>query len=1024
MGKLVKRIVVGIVIVVATVYTAGAINPGLFAGATFGGLTGTAAAAASGALLTSISTGLSAIAQRFTRKEPGDLTDSQRRLNTQLDVNAPGKWIFGKTAGALDLVYADKSSGNRYISQVLHVASHEIESFEELYVNDELAINSAGVVQSGWTSVIRRLTAKGTTSQTAINSSNSSWPSSARGRGMAHMLIEWDFEGGQDKLSNQIPRRLTQIVKGAPVYDPRLDTTVGGSGTHRANDQTTWQYNDGTTDIGENAALIFLFGLLGWHENGVLKFGMGESPSNIDYDSFIAMANVAEQTVDGKKKYSLGGIMPTDQNHERIFNQLESTTGGKLGKVGGKWFLWLPHDDLTSLGTINESDMVRQLGQNFIPSGPIEDLFNTARGRYIEPDELYQPQEYPEVVESSAVTEDGKERALSKDFSFIQDPGIAERMAREQIRRSRFSAAWQFTVGPMGLQYLPFDVITINSIDTNNTDQLVRIVSMSYSPLGIVEMEVIEEDSSIYDVTDALGTPVTQNEPDALDSTTKYSVTTLVATATALLGSNNTASDGFKVTWDDPGNFVKQTEVQFKISSTSDWQEVPQRRVGIENAMIHQLEPGTDYDIRARHISITDVIGDWNTITNQTAGNQDKAGNTRNVNDRSAEDVADRVMTPPELTGRWRMDAHGLGGYEPNPRNLVSLFIGPDAGTRTMNPDDGTLESGTRFDDKRVVNDINFSLLPMNMPGRFRMDAQGLGGYEAEPRVVVDVTGGSDGGTVVIDALNRRVKGTTLIGDSGSVQGSWIEDSFVGNAQMVATIASDDGGGTVRQMTKGLSIGFARDGDSVTFAQAWDGIPKVVPFPGGVSFKNSGLTGDQTQNFEAINKSTTGFDMKAKIQELAGTTTTRTDSTVSSPSSPSGLDHSINKGTSAEAYNDQYEYQFDVTIQNGNDPEIGFFPGSVTVGFYTNDGSGWVKRATETYNGSAGSSSTTLSNQTKTITADGLGLNDDFGINIESEFVPGGSLNFDQVQYETASQTSVTATPTGANDVPFFVLGG
>ena len=145
----------------------------------------------------------------------------------------------------------------------------------------------------------------------------------------------------------------------------------------------------------------------------------------------------------------------------------------------------------------------------------------------------------------------------------------------------------------------------------------------------------------------------------------------------------------------------------------------------------------------------------------------------------------------------------------------------------------------------------------------------------------------------------------------------------------------------------------------------------------------------------------------------------------STPSSTSGLDHSINKGQTDEAYDDKYPFQVDITVINIDAPfPVEFIPGQVRMGIYTNDGGGWVKRATIAKNGVSGSSDT-FSNVTHPVVVDGLGLNDDFGINIDFELFAGGSLNFDQVTDETATApTDATATPGGSTPITFIVLGG
>lgn len=247
----------------------------------------------------------------------------------------------------------------------------------------------------------------------------------------------------------------------------------------------------------------------------------------------------------------------------------------------------------------------------------------------------------------------------------------------------------------------------------------------------------------------------------------------------------------------------------------------------------------------------------------------------------------------------------------------------------------------------------------------------------------------------------------------GLRQASQISDTIVGSTRLTDTVSALDGS-VFRSVARGVEPGSARDGDAITFTPVWTATPTIRFVPGGLSF-NTSLTGDQTLDLAALNLSGSGFTAQLKIKELTGVITNRVDNVVSTPSVPSGLDHSINKTQTDEAHDDKYKFQYDVSF--GNPPGE---PDSLQVGFYTNDGAGWVQRATANHFGDSGDPD--LLNQTMTVTVDGLGLNDDFGL--EKEF-GNGTLTFDQVSYGTAAApVTETATPTGASSIDYLVIGG
>ena len=110
----------------------------------------------------------------------------------------------------------------------------------------------------------------------------SAWDSTKLGKGVA---FAWERLGlARENAVYQGEPSTTYVVKGALVYDPRKDTTNGGSGSHRYTNPATWEWSD-------NNAL----GLLDYITNS--EYGRGLSHSEIDLQSFIDSANNCDTLV-------------------------------------------------------------------------------------------------------------------------------------------------------------------------------------------------------------------------------------------------------------------------------------------------------------------------------------------------------------------------------------------------------------------------------------------------------------------------------------------------------------------------------------------------------------------------------------------------------------------------------------------------------------------------------------------------------------------------------------------------------
>ena len=573
--------------------------------------------AATGAVLS----GLTSVIGYLSRPKT-DRQAANDRLNISINPSAEAKFVFGETASGTDIVYQEKI-GDDKVFYVVAAAWHEIHSFGLLHFNDELiSLDGNGLSTGDWAGVVKLTYKTGTLTQDAIQITGSAWPPSAKGAGVAHfgMLFDVGAPKGQEKLSGGIPSRITQTIKGAKVYDPRLDSSIGGSGSHRVNDQSTWEFENGGKQLGGNWALVVAHYLLGYRQNGKLIYGVGADAADIDWQQVAEMADVCDTLVDSKPKYKVGGIIPVTNDHESVIKQFEDAIDGKVAKLGGKYYVYAPHNDTADVKmVITDDDIIADSGVIYSPSAGLESLYNTATGQYISPESLYQFVPYPEVVETTALADDGKARIVAYDFSVIQDATIAQRISRERIRRSRFTASMTLVMGPKYIALKPFDVVQINIKETDNQPELFRIIRIVGSVNGYAEVEFIEEDASIYDVSAPLGTALTQLDPASYNPAQVITPVNVQATNVVVQG-DTSAKDAIRVTWNNPGAFVEDSEIRYRVTGSGD-DYTYARTTSLNSAIISPVEPLTEYDIQVRHITRELVLSDYVEITH-TSGDE------------------------------------------------------------------------------------------------------------------------------------------------------------------------------------------------------------------------------------------------------------------------------------------------------------------------------------------------------------------------------------------------------------------
>ena len=357
------------------------------------------------------------------------------------------------------------------------------------------------------------------------------WGSDKLGRGVA-----WAMERlGQDKdhPAYQGEPETQYVIKGLALYDPRLDDTVtGGSGDHRQDDSTTWEYSN-------NPALC----LLDYLTN--TRYGRGLAYADIDVSSFMAGADSCDETVtipapltnttgssgnyylpwaggftvpnldriptyrpdQGDSETSVPRLtcnIPLDTGKEVLENVqlLLDAMRGTLPYVNGKYTLKIEEAE-TSVMSLNEDDIVGNLS---VSGGDHSQRINRATIKFLngsaknfKPDQASWPKLDSDQY-STYLTEDQNE-VLHRTFDIpsITDFYQAEDMAEVLVRDSRNTLTVSGEFQPRALRLVPGDVIDLTDSELSYSAKKFRVstVSMNLDTL-MVSLTLRAYDESVY----------------------------------------------------------------------------------------------------------------------------------------------------------------------------------------------------------------------------------------------------------------------------------------------------------------------------------------------------------------------------------------------------------------------------------------------------------------------------------------------------------------------------------------------
>lgn len=141
------------------------------------------------------------------------------------------RYVYGEVRVSGPVVFAAGTSENKYLHLVIPLASHEVQSIDEVWLGDAVIpsdwLDGAGMVTtgdySGKVRIKKHLGAPDQTADTDLVSEVTEWTSSHRGRGVAYIYVRLEFD--RDLFPTGAPN-ISAVVRGRKVYDTRASASV------------------------------------------------------------------------------------------------------------------------------------------------------------------------------------------------------------------------------------------------------------------------------------------------------------------------------------------------------------------------------------------------------------------------------------------------------------------------------------------------------------------------------------------------------------------------------------------------------------------------------------------------------------------------------------------------------------------------------------------------------------------------------------------------------------------------------
>ncbi len=602
-------------------------------------------------LLTSVA--VSALSQMLAPDAP-EVTDPGIKTSVTLtgDTN-PRRFIMGRYATAGTAVFPGDSHGdsgetpNAFLTQIVILSDKPGVTVNRVIVDGEYASlvgpahPSFGLKVNGrfdgrmWVKVKDNATSADSMLIAKYGSQpKRPWQSDMIGRGLTYSIQTMrygpkTFSGGP---------KVVFEVDGIPLYDPRNDTTVGGSGAQRWNNENTWAQTDNPVVMIYNILRGVTF------QDGVV-YGLGVAAADLPLSTWFAAMNVCDQAVSlsgggTEPRYRAGCEVDFSMEPGDVIAELLKACAGRIAEVGGIWKIKCGGPGLP-VYFFTDEDVVISREQMYTPHPGLNETYNAVYASYPAPGNLWEVKNAPPRIDTAAQATD-QGRLLPADVSFASVPykRQVQRLARAALRDHRRMARHVVTLPPPSAVLEPLDAVSWTSDRNGYTAKVFTVSEIADDWRSLCQtVSLREHDPTDYDWAPGDELPDDDTDDGVLVPAAQAVTGWAVAAGTLFDDMGSARRPAINLSWTGTGlEDVTSLEWELRLTSSS----VIARRGSTTNIEAGELLigdsilPGTAYEARARFIALerettwtswTGVTTDAIYIDDQDAGFPDIDGN-------------------------------------------------------------------------------------------------------------------------------------------------------------------------------------------------------------------------------------------------------------------------------------------------------------------------------------------------------------------------------------------------------------
>jgi hypothetical protein len=378
---------------------------------------------------------------------------------------------------------------------------------------------------------------------------NYPWDSTMIGTGICYAICTFRFNRNLFSSAPQV----TFELQGAKLYDPRYDSTVGGSGSQLWSDPTTWAATDNP--------MVMAYNILRGITVGADTWGGECAAADLDLSNWFAAMNACDATVTNgdsttEAAYRAGYYVTVDMHPADVLDTLKSAAAAEFAEIGGTFKARVGGPGSPAY-VFTDDDLVITDPDQLTPFPGLDKTYNAINASYPAPDSIYQTKAAPVRTDSTYQTADGS-RYLSADLKLpaCPYPNQVQRLQLALLQDDRRFRQHQLTLPPDAAILEPLDSVSWTSSENGYTSKVFEAAKIVDDQTTILQtVSLRERDSGDY--TWSSTDQIAQTAPSvaggllpAAQAIAAWAVTGI--TVPDSLGLRDLSA--IKVTWNDPGS--------------------------------------------------------------------------------------------------------------------------------------------------------------------------------------------------------------------------------------------------------------------------------------------------------------------------------------------------------------------------------------------------------------------------------------------------------------------------------------